>query len=187
MAIIDPTLTWVPLEERLARTTNERHRQVLAVVIEHMKAEAVPEMDRLTATLSPNPDYHFWFANADMGPKTTEGVRAYYEAFVASGANTLVFEIDRLAVDDDLVMTEGWMKMIYPGAAAQQIGVEVDDPNGDYLLLFRQLINWPIDADGLIMGEDAYQTGPVSVTRLSQDDLPQKYIDQKNRAAQANA
>ncbi|MDR3659698.1 MAG: hypothetical protein P4L86_04690 [Mycobacterium sp.] len=97
------------------------------------------------ATLAPNPDYQFWYANADMGPKITEGVRAYYEAFVASGANTLVFEIDRLAVDDDLVMTEGWVKLIYPGAAA-------------------------------------YQTGPVSVTKLSQDQLPQSYLDQKNRA-----
>ncbi|MFV8242051.1 nuclear transport factor 2 family protein [Mycolicibacterium peregrinum] len=187
MAIIDPTKTWVPVEERLAVTTNERHRQALSIVLEHMKAEAEPDMERLMATLAPNPDYHFWYANADMGPKTTEGVRAYYEAFVASGANHLVFEIDRLAVDDDLVMTEGWMKMIYPGAAAQAIGVEVEDPAGDYLLLFRQLINWPIDADGLIIGEDAYQTGPVSVTKLSSEDLPQAYIDQKRAAAQANA
>lgn len=186
MAVIDPTKTWELVEERLSRTTNERHRQVLGIVLEHMKAEAAPDMDRLMATLSPNPDYHFWYANTDMGPKTTEGVRAYYEAFVTSGANHLVFEIDRLAVDDDLVMTEGWMKMIYPGAAAQAIGVDVDDPAGDYLLVFRQLINWPIDADGLIIGEDAYQTGPVSVTKLGVADLPQAYIDQKNAAA-ANA
>ena len=140
MAIIDPTKTWVPVEERLAVTTDERHRQVLGIVLEHMKAEAEPDMDRLMATLSPNPDYHFWYANADMGPKTTEGVRAYYEAFVASGANHLVFEIDRLAVDDDLVMTEGWMKMIYPGAAAQAIGVEVEDPDGDYLLVHAGVV-----------------------------------------------
>lgn len=185
MAIIDPTKTWELVEERLSRTTNERHRQVLSIVLEHMLAEAVPDMDRLMATLSPNPDYHFWYANTDMGPKTTEGVRAYYEAFMASGANHLVFEIDRLAVDDDLVMTEGWMKMIYPGVAAQAIGVDVEDPNGDYLLVFRQLINWPIDADGLIIGEDAYQTGPVSVTKLSVDDLPQEYIDQMAAAANA--
>lgn len=59
MAIIDPTRTWQPLEERLAGTTNERHRQVLGVVIEHMKAEAEPHLDRLMATLAPNPDYHF--------------------------------------------------------------------------------------------------------------------------------
>ncbi|WP_067666788.1 nuclear transport factor 2 family protein [Nocardia miyunensis] len=182
MPIIDPTKSWEPLEERLSRTTDERHRQVLSIVLEHMKAEAVPDVDRLMATLAPHPEYHFWYGNADNGPKTTEGVRAYYEAFAASNANHLVFEIDRLAVDNDLVMTEGWMKMIYPGAAAQAIGVEVDDPNGDYLLVFRQVINWPIDADGLIIAEDAYSTSPTSVIKLSLEDLPQKYIDQKNRA-----
>lgn len=69
MAIIDPTKTWVPVEERLAVTTNERHRQVLSIVLEHMKAEAEPDMERLMATLAPNPDYHFWYANADMGPR----------------------------------------------------------------------------------------------------------------------
>lgn len=45
-----------------------------------------------------------------------------YTAFMESGANVLVFDIDRLAVDDDCVMTEGWLKVIYPGVAAQQIG-----------------------------------------------------------------
>ena len=44
MAIIDPTQTWVPVEERLARTTDARHRQMLGIVIEHMKAEAEPEI-----------------------------------------------------------------------------------------------------------------------------------------------
>lgn len=53
MAIIDPTKTWVPVEERLAVTTNERHRQVLSIVLEHMKAEAEPDMERLMATLAP--------------------------------------------------------------------------------------------------------------------------------------
>ncbi len=187
MAIIDPTQTWVPVEERLARTTDARHRQMLGIVIEHMKAEAEPEMERLMATLSPNPEYHFWFAGTDLGPKTTEGVRAYYTAFVDSGANVLVLEIDRIAVDDDVVMTEGWMKMIYPGAAAQGIGIDVDDPDAAYLVLFRQLIVWPIDADGLIVGEDAYQTGPVSVTKLSHDELPQKYLDQIASKAAATA
>ncbi|MDA4087404.1 hypothetical protein MHAS44199_17140 [Mycolicibacterium hassiacum DSM 44199] len=179
MAIIDPTKTWAPLEQRLARTTHPRHRQMLAVVIEHMKAEAIPDMQRLMATLSPNPDYHFWIGGADAGPKGTDGVRAYYTALLESGTNVLEFEVDRLIVDDDNVVTEGWIKMIYPGREAAALGVEIDDPAGDYLLVFRQLVVWPIDADGLIRGEDAYYTGPVSVTKLSTDDLPRKYVEHK--------
>ena len=63
-----------------------------------------------------------------------------------------------------------------PGAAAAGIGIPVPDPAGDYLVVFRQLILWPVDADGLIQGEDAYHSGPVSVTALSHADLPDKYL-----------
>ena len=185
MAVIDPTCTWKPVEERLAKTTNPRHRQVLSVVLEHMLAEAAPDMDRLMATLSPNPDYHFWISGADLGPKTTDGVHAYYTAFVESKANVLAFEIDRLIVDDDAVVTEGWMKIIYPGASAQAGGFEVDDPEGDYLVVFRQLIVWPIDADGLVVGEDAYQSMPPTITKLTREDLPQQYLEMMGRIEHA--
>jgi hypothetical protein len=177
MAVIDPTRTWQPLEKRLAETTNERHRAVLNAVIEHMKAEAAPDLDRLMATLSPSPDYHFWGAEGDFGPKTTEGVRTYYSDFVATRTNVLEFEVQRLIVDDHCLVTEGLLKQIYPGAEAQRIGIPVDDVDGDYLVVFRQLLLWPIDENGLIEGEDSYNPGVVSITRLSRDELPQAYID----------
>ncbi len=67
MAVIDPNRTWAPLEERLAITTNARHRQVLEIVIEHMKAEAKPDLDGLMRTLVPEPAYHFWNGGQDVG------------------------------------------------------------------------------------------------------------------------
>jgi hypothetical protein len=142
-----------------------------------MKAEAAPDLDRLMATLSPSPDYHFWGAEGDFGPKTTEGVRAYYTDFVASRTNILEFEVQRLVVDDDCVVTEGLLKQIYPGAEAQRIGIPVDDVGADYLIVFRQLLLWPIDENGLIQGEDSYNPGVVSITKLSRADMPQQYVD----------
>ncbi|MFN3006027.1 nuclear transport factor 2 family protein [Mycolicibacterium wolinskyi] len=178
MAVIDPTRTWQPLEKRLAATTNERHRVVLSTVIEHMKAETVPDLGRLMATLAPAPEYHFWSSGTeDIGPKTKPGVRRYYEAFVAGRTNILEFEITRLVVDDHCLVTEGFLKQIYPGAAAAAIGVPVDDETGDYLVVFRPLLLWPIDANGLVLGEDSYCPGVVSVTKLSREQLPQAYID----------
>ena len=105
MAVIDPTTTWEPLEKRLADSTDERHRTVLAAVIEHMKAEAAPDMQRLMATLSPHPDYHFWGVDGDFGPKTTEGVQAYYTDFLTTRTNILVFEVQRIVVDSHCVVT----------------------------------------------------------------------------------
>lgn len=100
MAIIDPNRTWAPLERRLAITTNERHRTVLGIVIEHMKAEAAPDLDRLMGTLVPEPAYHFWSEGRDGGPKGWSTVRTYYSDFVASRSNVLEYELDRLVVDD---------------------------------------------------------------------------------------
>jgi len=86
-------------------------------------------------------------------------------------------ELPALVVDDHCVVTEGLLKQIYPGPEATKIDIPVDDVDGDYLVVFRQLLLWPIDENGLIEGEDSYNPGAVSVTKLSRDDLPQAYID----------
>ncbi|MFL0181032.1 MULTISPECIES: nuclear transport factor 2 family protein [unclassified Mycobacterium] len=178
MAVIDPSRTWAPLEKRLAETTNERHRAALQVVIEHMKGEASPDLDQVMGTLSAEPDYHFWMGGQDVGPKTTEGVHTYYTNFMATRTNVLEFAIDRLVVDDDCVVTEGDMKQLYPGALATAIlGVEVEDPDADYLVVYRQVLLWPLDASGKIVGEDSYFAGVRSVTPVAREDLPQSYID----------
>jgi hypothetical protein len=36
------------------------------------------------------------------------------------------------------------------------MGIAVDDPGADYLYETRMAIVWPIDDDGLFIGEDAY-------------------------------
>ncbi|MER5388623.1 nuclear transport factor 2 family protein [Saccharopolyspora sp. NPDC002686] len=177
MAVIDPNRTWEMLEERLAATTNERHRVVLGIVIEHMKAEAEPNLDRLMATLSPAPDYHFWHGGQDVGPTGRDGVRTYYVEFLKTRTNILEFTLDRLVVDDHCVVTEGFLKQIYPGSYAAQSGIPVDDESADYLVVHRQLILWPVDENGLVQGEDSYNGGVASVTKLSFDELPQEYID----------
>ncbi|MFC9894258.1 nuclear transport factor 2 family protein [Nocardia sp. NPDC127579] len=177
MAVIDPTRTWALVEQRLTATTDARQRRVLGIVLEHMKAEAVPDLDGLMRTLVSEPAYHFWNAGQDIGPKGYDGVRGYYADFVASRSNVLEFEIDRLVVDDDCVVTEGYLKQIYPGAYADRIGLPVDDPEADYLVVFRQLLLWPVTADGLIRGEDSYHSGPVEVRKLAFDELPAEYVE----------
>ncbi|MDA4894122.1 nuclear transport factor 2 family protein [Streptomyces sp. MS2A] len=177
MAVIDPTRTWRPLEERLARTSDARHRAMLEVVIAHMKAEADGDLEALMATVSPDPQYHFWVGGADVGPKGRAAVRAYYAAFVGSRSNVLEYVIDRLVLDDETLVTEGTLKMIYRGAAAAAAGFAADDPDADYLVVARQLLLWPIDENGRVAGEDSYSDEPTRVTRLAGDELPQRYVD----------
>ena len=83
-------------------------------------------------------------------------MRDFYERFVASGAGRLQLDIDRLVVDRDRVLTEGAMRMAYPGRTLQAMGIDVDDPDAYYLYEARIATLWPVDADGKVLGEDTY-------------------------------
>ena len=116
MSRIDPTKTWRLVEERLAREENPRRRQLLENVLAHMKAEAAGDIDGLMATLAPDPQYHQWGATpGDMGPKGRDAVEQFYRDFVASGAQNLEYDVERLVVDDDCIVTEGIMRIVFPG------------------------------------------------------------------------
>jgi len=112
----------------------------------------------------------------DKGPQGADAVRAFYAETVRTRTNFLEFDIERLVVDDNCAIVEGFLKHIYPGSHAARMGMAVDDPDADYLVVFRTLVVLPVDEEGLIKGEDFYRSGPASVTNLSRDELPQEYV-----------
>ncbi|WP_223178723.1 hypothetical protein [Streptomyces boluensis] len=64
-----------------------------------------------------------------------------------------------------------------PGSFAARRGFPVDDEAADYLIVNRQLLLWPVDGEGRIQGEDSYSSGPVSITKLTFDQLPCEYVE----------
>lgn len=160
MIRIDPATTWRRVTERLATERNPRHRQNLEVVLAHMRAEAACDLEGLMATLAPEPRYHAWGAPDPLySPQGREAVRNFYAAFIASGAHRLALDVDRLLVDDDAVFTEGLMRIAYPASVLALLGHTVADADAFYLYETRMAVVWPIDADGLIVGEDTYVGG----------------------------
>jgi len=178
--VIDPAGSWKPIEDRLAITTDPRHRQIMETVIENMQQTAVANLDGVMATLAPDPAFRFWDDGDDIGPKTADGVRAYYDGLFQSHSYVLEFAIDRMFIDSGGMVTEGFLRQIYPGQAAFALGLIADDPGSDYLIEFRQLIIWNIDADGRIQGEDSYNSGPSRVMKLTREQLPQTYVEIMN-------
>lgn len=173
----DQSASWQQLEERLGRTTNPRHRVMLQTVIDHAKAEARGDADALMATLSDDPQYHFWNAGRDWGPKGLSGVRAFYENFVASGAGFFESHKPRIVVDDDNVVTESVMRGIVPGVIARARGCDIDDVNGHYLVSARTVIFWPFDEECRLIGEDSYGSSDVTdCHRVAEDELPPAYV-----------
>jgi hypothetical protein len=159
MPVIDQHVTWRKVEARLKCETDPILRRNLEMLLLHMKAEAVLDMDNLMSTVSERAIYQNFVEGGPTGPVGKAGVRKFYEDFAASGAQKLQFDIDRLVVDRDCILTEGVMRMAYPGRTLAAQGIEVDDPSAHYLFETRMAIVWPIDEHGLFIGEDSYVSG----------------------------
>ncbi len=157
--MLDITRTWAAVEDRLATETDPTLRHNLELVLAHMKAEAEGDLDGLLATLADGASYHAYGGDEASSPQGKPAVRKFYEDFIASGATRLEFDVDRLVVDRHCVLTEGVMKMAWPGRTLQHKGIDVDDPDGFYLYEARMATLWPFDGDGMIVGEDTYTGG----------------------------
>ena len=158
---LDPNKTWQLVEERLEKESDPILRQNLELVLEHMKREAEADIEGVVATLVEQPRYvmHDMPDNAIMNPKgSKDAVRAFYDAtIVQTGAYKLELDCERVIVDKDAVVTEGIMRMAYPGKTLQAMGIDVDDPEAFYLYQTRMGIVWPVDrAAGKLIGEESY-------------------------------
>jgi hypothetical protein len=159
MPVIDQQVTWRKVEERLERETDPVLRRNLEQLLLHMKAEAALDMETLMSTVSERAIYQNFVAGGATGPVGKAAVQKFYEDFAASGAQKLQLDIDRLVVDRDCILTEGVMRMAYPGRTLRAYGIEVDDVDADYLFETRMAVIWPIDEHGLFIGEDSYTSG----------------------------
>jgi hypothetical protein len=158
MVLIDASVTWTKVEQRLQSETDPILRRNLETILLHMKAEAAGDIDGLLDTLSEDVAYHA-YGNPDrpeLNPVGKDEVRGFYERFIASGATRLQLDIDRLVVDRACVLTEGLMRMAYPGRTLAAQGIEVDDQDAFYLYEAHMAVLWPMDEDGLARGEDTY-------------------------------
>ena len=175
MTLIDVNLTWDKVERRLSEETDPTLRRNLGVVLDHMKAEAHGDIDGLLVTLADDVSYHAYGAPASNSPTGKAEVRRFYEDFIRSGATQLQFDIDRLVVARHCILTEGVMRMAYPGATLIAIGIEVDDPAAFYLYEARMATLWPFDEHGLVTGEDTYTGGDgfdgIASRKLAPSDI----------------
>ena len=175
MAVIDQNLSWSKVEDRLAVETDPLLRRNLEQLLLHMKAEASGDVDALMSTVADHASYTAFGAPPANSPGGKAAVRKFYEDFIASGATRLQFAIDRLVVDRHCIVTEGLMRIAYPGARLAVFGITVDDADAFYLYEAHMCVLWPIDADGLFTGEDSYTGGNgfegIASRKLSAADI----------------
>jgi hypothetical protein len=182
MRKINPFRGMECVDARLKTVTDPRRRAVLTTVRDHLEAEAESDFDLLLTTLAPHPEYHFWVEGSGFGagPKGLDEVKAHYENLYLENRHVCEWEIDRIVVDDDTVVTEGWFEQLFPGRVLETRGVEVDDPDAVYAVRVRLAIFWPFDADARLIGEDSYVNGamfaPENIRKLQSDEVPEQFF-----------
>jgi hypothetical protein len=157
MTVIDQRVTWAKVEERLATETDPVLRRNLEMLLQHQLAEASLDMEKLMATVSEHAHYHMHSIPNGVGDVVGKSaVQKFYEDFAASGAEKLQLETEWLVVDHHCIVTEGLMRMAYPGSTLAARGFPIDDSSAFYLYEARMCVLWPIGPDGLFTGEDTY-------------------------------
>jgi hypothetical protein len=157
MTVIDQRVTWAKVEERLETETDPELRRNLELLLQHQIAEASLDMEKLMATVSEHAHYHMHsIANGAGDLVGKSAVQKFYKDFAASGAQKLQLDTEWLVVDRHCIVTEGTMRMAYPGSTLAARGVPVDDVDASYLYEARMCVLWPIGEDGLFTGEDTY-------------------------------
>lgn len=174
MPIIDQSRTYKDVEAKLAQTTNPRHRLLLERVLQHARGEVEADLDAVMGSLGANPVYKLW-SNPDpnAAPAGRENVRRYYADLIfGRGRAFIESNKDRIVVDDNTVITEGWLRTVMWGRDVLEMGRPVENPDGCYLIRTRLMNVWPCDEEGYIVGEESY-SGAYSITAITEDDVPE--------------
>ena len=178
---LNPNNTWTLVEKRLAEETDPVLCQNLALVLTHMKCEAQADIEGVVATLVDKPVYvmHDSPDEPVMNPNgSKDAVRKFYDvSIVQTGAHRLELDCQRVIVDKDAVVTEGIMRMAYPGRTLAAMGIEVDDPDAHYLYQTRMGVVWPVDRiAGKLVGEESY-TGQDGFAGIADRKIDESEIE----------
>ena len=178
MPVIDQKLTYKDIEEKLAKTTNPRHRKMLEKLYQHSRGEVEEDLEAVLGTLAPNPIYRSSSPDPAMNPEGSETVRRFYiNEIFGKGRHCLESTKPRILVSDDAIVTEGTVRSVHWGQDLLDTGTEVDDADGFYLLTYQMLIVWPYDEECRITGEESWsrRTGADYMRKIREDELPEAF------------
>jgi hypothetical protein len=156
----DPVAMVRIVRERYERTENARHKRMLGQVLEHLEGEVEFDLDQLMSAYPvPQPQYRVWQDGEDIGPKGRDAVRDWYAGHLRARGLVLQYEIETIVVDDDTIVTDGYMSAVLPGQNIRERGVPEADPSRVYLKRWRNCILWPFTDEGDLIGEEFHLSG----------------------------
>ena len=172
------------LQAKAERLQSSRQIRMIEVFSEHTDAEIDGNLDRLMATLNPDPQFYVHHAGGDIGPKGWSAVRDMYLEMFASRTNYMELNYQCIVVDDETLIAEFKQRKILPGQVFLQVGAyrdalrdrgETADSSAHYLSEGRAIVIVPFDDQCRMIGEHSFSSGKPAVRKLAPDELPDAY------------
>ena len=156
----DVAVTISAADRLLETTTNPLHRQIL----ENYRRHAILEVcgyweDIFLPSMTVEEPMYYFNVRGFPGNKAegAEAVQKIYKHLAESSGAVMVVEDERLMVSDWGFASEALFNTYYRGHTLIEDGIEVDSPEGYYILKQRYVLLWPYDDRGRLMGEHLYE------------------------------
>jgi hypothetical protein len=103
-----------------------------------------------------HPVYRFELFGQVMTLEGREQVEAVYREWTETDQCVFYVEDEQLAVGDNLIVSRSMMYQQTPGAVLAASGVEADE-DATYLAKSHEVMIWPYDDQGRLIGEDVWE------------------------------
>jgi hypothetical protein len=154
----DITKTNIAVRELLEVTENPRHRFLLQTYDRHRNLEMAGRYKEIFAPemTVEHPVYHFNLLDQKLVLDGREEVEAVYHQWTETNQCIFYVEDEQLAVGDRMIVSRSVMYQQTPGAVLVASGAEADE-NATYLAKSLEVMIWPYDERGRLIGEDVWE------------------------------
>jgi hypothetical protein len=163
MLELDITQTNLAIRQLLEVTKNPRHRFLLTAYDRHRNLEMAGRYKEIFAPdmTVEHPVYHFDLFDEKLILDGREQVEGIYRQWTETDQCIFYAQDEQLAVGDNMIVSRAILYQQTPGAVLAATGVEADE-DATYLAKTREVMVWPYDDRGRLIGEDVWEYEPAA-------------------------
>jgi hypothetical protein len=156
---------WITDLEGRKKDLPPNHGALVDVFIEHLRSEQAADLERYLAHQIPEPVYR---RSGAVEWHLSSNVHEWFGSMAEDTFPVYEMETDCFIVTDNLIVTDGVLKMTAVGSKVVAHGMTLPDGGGnsDRYLVYRRFAIFISFEDGRMAGEDTYRD-PPSIVKLA--------------------
>jgi hypothetical protein len=168
-------MRWV--EEQITKTDDPRHQAITRDFLSHLALEMTGDWQTVWGKMMvDDPLYHMYMPALGIDKMTTYAGRDQVGEFYAQISLTMGVAHEYGPMESSFVALDWGLVSFFTGTVLMegeqmvQLGYDVDDTSGRYVVELPVLNRWYYDEEARLLGEDAHQLTEATVSRLDPAD-----------------